>query len=201
MSIYPLLFSRDLESNQFPVKEYFKAPERWYVVRFSAHDASHDRRITGIDRQWRERLVSYLVNLGPTVVSAEGHGTRLLRIERGALTSRDIPPSHYLQILSGASLFVGDSQSVAAEAALLGVPSFRLSGFTGKVFPLILLEQWGLIKNYTPGQELQLYRDVQSCVEDLEERVKRARSIADQRKEQAQDQLDWYISLILSLLD
>ena len=43
-------------------------------------------------------------------------------------------------ILSFAALFVGDSQTMAAEAAVLGVPSIRFNDFVGRISYLEELE-------------------------------------------------------------
>ena len=43
-------------------------------------------------------------------------------------------------ILSYAHIFIGDSQTMAAEAAILGTPSIRFSSFTDKLGYLIELQ-------------------------------------------------------------
>lgn len=86
-------------------------------------------------------------------MSIERHG---LQLQRGQAEAVPVAPKDFHHLLATASLFVGDSQSVAAEAAILGVPSLRLSGFTGTTFYLHHLEGLGLIQNFSPGEENDL---------------------------------------------
>lgn len=140
------------------------AAEPLFVVRFSAHDASHDRAIQGINPETRQTLVDELATFGRVIVSDEGAGTAE---PDGARAS--VAPELFHDILAAADLCVGDSQSVAAEAALLGTPALRCSSFTGRVDYLRELEdRFGMITNYRPGDEVQLLVDVRAALADLD---------------------------------
>lgn len=134
-------------------RKYLGDDEQFCVVRFSAHDASHDRRIEGITPEGRRAIMERLVRFGPVLVSIERQG---LQLQRGRDEAAPVAPEDFHHLLATASLFVGDSQSVAAEAAILGVPALRLSGFTGTAFYLRHLEELGLIRNFSPGRENDL---------------------------------------------
>jgi predicted glycosyltransferase len=164
-----------------------------FVLRFSAHDASHDRRITGISADTQQQLERLLGSHGSVLLAREGAPTVLLTT--GA--QRTVPPQAFLDVLAQADLCVGDSQSVAIEAALLGVPAIRLSGFTGRNFSLqVLEERYGLMSNLRPGEEQQLLAAVQAALTDLPGRSSAARAARDGLLEDAEDVTGWYLRLI-----
>ena len=56
-------------------------------------------------------------------------------------------------LLAFAKLYIGDSQTMAAESAVLGTPSFRLSDFAGKLGYLEELEHnYGLTFGFKPSE-------------------------------------------------
>ena len=61
-------------------------------------------------------------------------------------------PSHLMHdALAQAWICVGDSQTMAAEAALLGVPALRCSSFVGRLAYLDELEdKYSLIESFRP---------------------------------------------------
>lgn len=159
MFLHPHRFTPDPDIQ----RQYVPDDRPFSVVRFSAHDASHDRKIVGITSHGRASIVKCLLESGPIVLSVEREGLWL--VENGC-DPVSIPPEHFHHLLAGAQIFVGDSQSVAAEAAVLGVPSLRLSGFTGKSFYLELLQSKGLVQNFRPGEEEKLVAAVKDYCGD-----------------------------------
>lgn len=172
------------------------AGEPLFVVRFSAHDASHDRAVEGIQPEARQTLVAELAAAGPVVVSDEGTGAAG---PDGADTA--VPSALFHDVLAAADLCVGDSQSVAAEAALLGTPALRCSSFTGRVDYLRVLEEdYGLVRNYRPGDESRLLVDVRAALSELgcqrdEMKMRHRRLLAD-----CEDVTTWYRDLVDGLL-
>ncbi len=176
------------------VREQFGVPDGpLFVLRFSAHDASHDRRITGIDRPTQNELLGLLAGHGSVLLAREGSPTVL----HDSGTERIVPPHLFLDVLAEAALCVGDSQSVAIEAALLGVPSIRLSGFTGRHFTLDVLEHhYGLIRNFRPGEERELVAAVAAALGDLPGRGRAARAAREALLAQTEDLTGWFVRLI-----
>jgi predicted glycosyltransferase len=176
------------------------------VVRFSAHAASHDRRIEGLPTDTRRELLGLLEGRATVVLSTErtageaggeADGTPPLRVVgAGALD-----PRAFLSVLAAADLCVGDSQSVAAEAAMLGVPSIRLSGFTGLAPYLGVLEQrYELMRNLSPGEEesfLLLVMEALANIDDWKARAARGRSLL---LEESEDVTNWYADLVEEML-
>ena len=66
-----------------------------------------------------------------------------------------IKPDDIHHVLYFAEMFIGDSQTMAAEAAVLGTPSLRFSDFTGKLNYLNELESPKLILELFTGMEIE----------------------------------------------
>jgi len=121
--------------------------ERYAVVRLSGLEAHHDSGSPGL----REALLREVVT--------RRKGTRVvLSSERkvsSALASLcvSIPPEKMHHVLAFAQFFLGDSQTMTAEAAVLGVPAFRISEFVGRLSYLAELERYGLAFGFRPTQE------------------------------------------------
>jgi len=168
-----------------------------FVLRFSAHDAAHDRRIAGIGPETQERLERLLAAHGSVVLAREGHPTVLRTIGAGRTEERILPPDAFLHLLAHADLCVGDSQSVAIEAALLGVPAIRLSGFTGRHFTLQVLEdRYGLIRNLRPGEETALLAEVATALTELPAQRSASRAGRDRLLAATEDVTGWFVRLI-----
>ncbi len=121
--------------------------ERYAVVRFVAWSANHDARKRGFTAEDRVRLVQTLEREARVLVSAEG--TLSPELEKRRIR---IAPSQIHSVLHFASLYIGDSQTMATEAALLGTPAIRCNSFVGEAdfsnFRM-LEEQYGLLFNYS----------------------------------------------------
>ena len=72
-------------------------------------------------------------------------------------------------VLAFASMVVSDSQTVTAEAAVLGVPNLRTNTFVGRITYLEKLEKnFGLTKGFLPHESHKLFDTVQDYLLDLE---------------------------------
>ena len=166
--------------------------EPLFVVRFSAHDASHDRLVQGIDPSTRQTLIRELAAVGSVIVSNESTGT--LKYDA---TSSPVAPELFHDLLAAADLCVGDSQSVAAEAALLGTPALRCSSFTGRVDYLRELEErFGMVSNYRPGDEAQLLAHVRAALDDIDAVRLNAQTKHRHLLSACEDVTSWYGQLI-----
>jgi len=166
-----------------------------FVVRFSAHDASHDRHIEGIAPDVREEVLRRLADNGAALVSVEGEPTEL---RRPNLPPVEVRADDFHHLLAHASLCVTDSQSVAVEAAILGVPSLRLSSFTGRVWYLDWVEQrFGLMKNLSPGEEPLLLRLLAEALEELPVVRSGAAVAAKELNRVCEDVSRWFVQLAI----
>ena len=62
-------------------------------------------------------------------------------------------PERIHHALAGAAFFLGDSQTMTAEAAVLGTPAFRINDFVGRISYLRELEGRGLAFGFRPFEE------------------------------------------------
>lgn len=118
--------------------------KRYALVRFAKLTAHHDQGRGGLDGAVAERLVARLGAVGNVYISSE-------RVLEPSLEPYriQIDPREMHDALAGASLYVGDSQTMAAEAAVLGTPSVRFNDFVGEIGYLNDLEStygltWGI---------------------------------------------------------
>ena len=99
----------------------------YFVMRFASLHAHHDNGIKGINTEIAERLVKIL----------EPHGTIYITSERPLEPQFEqyrihINPLDMHHVMAFASLYIGDSQTMAAEAGVLGVPFVRFNDFVGR---------------------------------------------------------------------
>lgn len=107
----------------------------YYIIRFSSLNAHHDKGIKGINAEIAQQLINIL----------SPHGNIYITSERPLETQFehyriDINPLDMHHVMAFASLYIGDSQTMAAEAGILGVPFVRYNGFVGRIGYLDELE-------------------------------------------------------------
>jgi len=95
-----------------------------FLVRTVAWTAAHDRGRRGLAADELERLVASLAGLGAVHLVAEGPVPASLEVHRYRGRPQDI---HHLA--GQCRLYVGESATMAAEAAVLGVPAIFTAEF------------------------------------------------------------------------
>lgn len=122
--------------------------ERYFIVRFVEWVASHDAGEGGLTPEVQRSVIAELARHGRVFLSHEGKIDPDLESYRFPL-----PPDRMHHALAFADLLVGESQTMCAEAAVLGTPSLRVSSFAGRLGYLGELEQrYGLTYGYRPDQ-------------------------------------------------
>ncbi len=101
--------------------------EKFFFLRFVSWQANHDVNQFGFSPEQKRKLVGYLSKHGRVLISSEKKIEPEFEKYRIRIAPRDV---HH--ILSNAWLYAGDSQSMATEAALLGVPALRYNSFVGE---------------------------------------------------------------------
>jgi len=136
-------------------KQKFNLADKYFILRFSGLDAHHDVGMKGIDDTLALKIIDLLTPHGSVYITSE-------RVLRGPLEKYRMPvaPEHIHQVMANASMFIGDSQTMAAEAAVLGVPSVRFNDFVGKLGYLEELQELGLTKGVKTDNEPQLLQVV-----------------------------------------
>ena len=110
--------------------------ERFFILRFVSMQAHHDTAVRGIDFETARELVTLLSAHGRVFVSSERELQPFFAPYRFSL-----PPHKLVDALALADMVIGDSQTVAAEAAVLGIANIRCNTFVGKLTYLNELEE------------------------------------------------------------
>ena len=112
------------------------------VVRFVSWGAQHDVGEGGLSRAGKEALVERLAEAGDVYITSEDELEPPLDQYR-----LPVPPADLHHLLAFARLYVGDSQTMATEAALLGTPAVRCNSFAGDddMANFQLLADYGLV--------------------------------------------------------
>lgn len=125
------------------------------VLRFVGWFANHDVGNNGFSGEEKQALVREIAKNMTVYISSEKELP--VELQQYRLPT---PASLIHDVLSYADLYVGDSQTMAAEAALLGTPAIRSNSFVGPndMSNFILLqEQYGLLHNVaSPTEAIQL---------------------------------------------
>lgn len=143
--LHPNRFSPDPEV----LREAGLAPgEKFFILRFNAFKAHHDVGVRGLDLSQKLKLIEVLSPHGKIFITAER--TIEPELEQFRLKVR---PEKIHSLMAYATLFLGDSQTMTSEAAVLGVPALKCNTFAGKLsVPNELENKYGLCFSYLPEQ-------------------------------------------------
>jgi len=149
----PDYFNPEIEK----VKDLINNPgEKYFILRLAKLTAHHDIGKKGIDKEIANRLISSLKGKGKIFITSE----RELEPEFEQYRIK-IDPTLMHHALSFASLYIGDSQTMAAEAAVLGTPSIRFNDFVGRLGYLEELEhKYGLTYGIKTSEPELLFRKI-----------------------------------------
>lgn len=128
---------------EYPQKAGLKAP--YAILRFVGWTANHDLNNNGFSLEEKVRLARELSKFLTVYISSEKELPDKLKSYR-----LYTPPADIHDVLGNAELYIGDSQTMATEAALLGTPAIRSNSFVGDhdMSNFIMLEkQYGLLLN------------------------------------------------------
>ena len=144
------------------VKKYDLSPKNYVFIRVVGLTATHDRNKRGIDNGLLARITDLCLRYGKVpVISAE---RPLGKLEKYRLK---YPACEGLHILAGASIFVGDSQTMTSEAALLGVPALRCNDFVGKISVMDEKEyRYGLTCGFLPGDAEKMLTKLEEWLQE-----------------------------------
>ena len=108
----------------------------FYLIRLVNLNAYHDVNIKGLSGNILDSIIKKLEKKGRVFITSEKTlGVNYQKYEL-PIQAKDI---HHL--LYYADIYIGDSQSMAVEAAMLGTPSIRFNDFVGKISVLDELEK------------------------------------------------------------
>ncbi len=144
------------------VDRYFPHNEPYFLLRFAQLKAYHDvsANAQGITNEISQSILQKLLPHGKVYITSERPLDLSLEQYRLKINPLDI---HH--IMAFATLYIGDSQSMAVEAAMLGTPSIRFNDFAGKIGVLEELEQkYHLTIGIPTSQPERLYSTIDSLL-------------------------------------
>lgn len=134
------------------VNDVFGKTERNFVIRFVDLIAFHDKGKKGITDTLAQQLIDRLLPFGRVHISSE----RKLPVQFESYRLK-VPASQMHHVLAFADLFIGDSQTMTAEAAVLGTPALRFNDFVGELSYLEELEHtYGLTYGFRTNESDRL---------------------------------------------
>jgi predicted glycosyltransferase len=121
------------------------------MLRFVDMVASHDVAESGLPLEVKRAIVKRLEAHGRVFATGEG-----ALPEEFARLRFPLPADRLHDVLAFSDLLVGDSQTMAAEAAVLGTPNIRISSWAGRLAVLDELEtRYGLSHSYRPADAVR----------------------------------------------
>ncbi len=149
--------------------------ERYFIMRFNAFRAHHDKGVKGLSAAQKMSLVKLLEPYGRVFITTEAE----IEPELSGYQLR-VSPEKAHSLLFYATMFIGDSQTMTSEAAVLGVPALRCNTFAGSISYLREQEEtYGLTYAYKPEGFQGLQDKIESLLAnpDLHGEWQRRRSV------------------------
>jgi predicted glycosyltransferase len=154
------LHPNQFQPNESIVQKYFDAHSPYFIVRLAQLNAHHDDGASGISNNFMRRIIALLKPHGRVFITSE----RAVPEEFEEYQLR-INPLHIHHIMAFATLYIGDSQSMAVEAAVLGTPNIRISSFSGKISVLEELQhRYHLTTGIHPKEESAILEMIERMV-------------------------------------
>jgi len=165
--------------------------QKYFLIRFSALTAHHDEGKTGINSEIAGKIIDILAPHGNVYITSE----RELEPQFEKYRIK-INPVHIHHALYYADMYIGDSQTMTAEAAVLGTPAVRFNDFVGKLSYLEELEhKYKLTYGIKTSEPEKLYSKIEEILN-----MKNRKEIWEKRREKMlNDKIDvtaffvWFI--------
>lgn len=175
------------------VDRYFPSDKPYFILRFAQLKAYHDiaAEARGINTEIAQHLIDLLLPHGDVYITSE----RALEPQFEKFRLR-INPLDIHHVLAFAKFYIGDSQSMAVEAAMLGTPSLRFNDFAGKIGVLEELEhRYGLTLAILSSEPQRLYDEVEEwlATPNLNETFRHRREIMLSEKIDVTAFFTWFI--------
>ena len=140
--------------------------DKYFLLRFSQFNAHHDFGFNGISDSIAHELINILEKHGKVFISSERELDRTLENYRVK-----IKPSQMHDLLNYAEMYIGDSQTMAMEAAILGIPAIRFNKFA-KNYSISVLDElenkYGLTVSINNRSSEKLLKTVKEFVDNKE---------------------------------
>ena len=168
-------------------EKYVSTDTPFFIIRFAKLSAHHDSGIKGISSALAERIIGFMAPHGRVYITSE----RPLEPQFEPYRIH-IDPIDMHHVMAFCSLYVGDSQTMAAEAGVLGVPFIRFNDFVGRIGYLRELEE-----TYRLGYGFKTHEqeELLHTLEDLLSMKDRTDVFQCRRQRMLSDKLDYRVFL------
>jgi hypothetical protein len=165
------------------VQRYLATDKPYFIIRFAKLNAHHDSDMKGIDNEIANQIIQILKPHGNIYITSE----RALDPQFEPYRMH-IDPIDMHHVMAFADIYIGDSQTMAAEAGVLGVPFIRYNDFVGRIGYLRELEEkYCLGFGIKSGQEELLLQ----TLKDLLNMPNRKEVFQERRKKMLDDKIDY----------
>lgn len=135
--------------------------ERFFIMRFVALKGHHDVGQAGLSLEQKRALVDLLKTHGRVIITSE----RAVEPEFEPYRL-PVPPEEIHSLMAYSSMFVGDSQTMTSEAAVLGVPALKCNTFAGRLsVPNMLENKYNLCHAYLPERFEDMLAKIRSLLD------------------------------------
>lgn len=129
--LHPKKFKVDKEK----ALKYVSLDKPFFIIRFAKLGAHHDVGIKGISNDIASRIIEILKPFGNIYITSERKLDKQFDKYRILIKASDM---HH--VMASSSIYIGDSQTMAAESGVLGIPFIRFNDFVGRISYLEELE-------------------------------------------------------------
>lgn len=159
--LHPNYFSPD---SSILNKAGIETDDKFFILRFVALLGHHDSGHIGISLDQKRQLVAHLSKYGRVIITSEK------KIEPEFEELRlPIPPHEIHSLMAYATMFIGDSQTMTSEAAILGVPALKCNSFAGRLsVPNELENKYDLCYSYHPKEFDKFYKHISDLLVEKE---------------------------------
>ncbi len=153
------LHPNHFQPNEGIARRWVSKGEPYFLLRFAKLGAFHDGGRKGLTGELAAQAIRVLEARGRVFITSERELEPEFEKYRLAIDPLDM---HH--VMAFADLYLGDSQTMAAEAAVLGIPSIRFNDFAGEIGYLEELEhRYGLtvgVRTSEPERMLRLVEEM-----------------------------------------
>lgn len=179
--LHPKFLDREVVRNNF-----VGFPDsKFTILRFVGWYANHDVGNFGFSDNEKEKLIKKLKPYCDILISSEANLPAELQEYRFKA-----PVNRMHHALFKASLYIGDSQTMATEAALCGTPAIRYNSFVGEkdMSNFKILEEKGMLYNFSSFEDvcqkaIELIKDSSSKHKAWEKRKMYFQDVGDINQE------------------
>ncbi len=169
--LHPNVFNPNIDI----VREFNPELMPYFILRLVSLRAYHDVGMRGLSNEQINRLIQLLSKHGLVYISSERELPKEFEQYKIHIRPADITHALYY-----AQMFIGDSQTMTSEAAVLGTPAFRCNDFVGKISVMEEKEsKYELSYNFPPVKFEEMYSRIEKMLEipDLKKQHEKKRSL------------------------